>query len=205
MLEPLTKNDTLAILHKNHGLKDPNAFIEKAKRSGIDNMLSNPQTLGLLANAIRGDQWPSTRQETFQLACEKLVEEKNKRHRNARRSRPVSTAKLLDVAGYLCAILLLSDKAGVSLDSDQASDCFPCLDTCVPTERDSACEAVKKPFLMEKEECFVPHHRSITEYLAGRWLGAQIDRNGLPLGRVLNLMLGRDGRVVAGLRGLYGW
>jgi hypothetical protein len=33
----------------------------------------------------------------------------------------------------------------------------------------------------------------------------RIDRQGLPLGRVLNLLVGRDGRAVAGLRGLYGW
>jgi len=115
MLEPLTRNDTLAILHKNRGIKDPDAFIEKAQRSSIDNMLNNPQTLGLLANAIRGERWPSTRQETFQLACEKQVEEKNKRHRDIRRSHLVPTAKLLDAAGYLCAILLLSDKTGVSV------------------------------------------------------------------------------------------
>ncbi len=205
LLEPLAKGDILTILRENHGINDPDAFVEKAQRRGVDNMLDNPQTLGLLANAIRDDQWPSTRQETFQLACEKLVEEKNKRHRNKRRGHPESTEKLLDAAGHLCAVLLLSDKTGVALDPDQANDRFPYLDAYTPPERSTAHEAIRRLFRLEKEECFVPSHRSIAEYLAGRWLATHIDRYGLPLGRVLNLMLGRDGRTVAGLRGLYGW
>ena len=206
LLEPLSEDDTLVILRENHGIEDPDAFIKKAQRRGVANLLDNPQTLGLLASAIRDGQWPTTRQNTFQLACEKLTEENNKRHRDIKRSHPESTENLLDAAGHLCAVLLLSDKTGIALDPRQANEHFPYLDDCAPPERDAAYEVVRrKLFRPEKEECFIPSHRSIAEYLAARWLAARIDHCGLPLGRILNLMLGRDGRTVAGLRGLYGW
>lgn len=206
LLEPLTTVEIVAILHENHKVKKPSAFIDRAQTLGVDNLLGNPQTLGLLAKAIRDSQWPATRKETFQLACETLAEESNKRHRNIKRNRPYSTDKLLDAAGQLCAAMLLSDKTGVALDSEQADERFPHLDEYAPPERDMAYEAVRRPlFHQEKEECFVPSHRSIAEYLAARWLATRIDGYGLPLGRVLNLMLGRDGRTVASLRGLYGW
>lgn len=206
LLDPLTTDEIIDILRNNHSIEDPDAFIEKAKTLGVDNLLGNPQTLGLLAKAIRGNQWPATRKETFQLACETLAEESNKRHRNIKRNRSYSTDTLLDAAGQLCAAMLLSDKTGVALDSEQADRRFPHLDEYSPPERDVTYEAIRRRlFLQDKEECFVPSHRSIAEYLAARWLAIRIDRDGLPLGRVLNLMLGRDGRTIAGLRGLYGW
>ncbi|MEJ1471929.1 MAG: hypothetical protein RPU59_12815 [Candidatus Sedimenticola sp. (ex Thyasira tokunagai)] len=206
LLNPLAEDDILAILRENHKIEDPGTFVEKAQRRGVANLLDNPQTLGLLASAIRDDQWPATRQDTFQLACEKLAEEQNKRHRNIRRSHPESTDNLLDAAGHLSAILLLCDKTGIALDPELADERFPYLDDCAPPERDAAYEAIRrKLFRLEKEECFVPSHRSIAEYLAARWIAERIDRYGLPVGRVLNLLLGRDSRAVAGLRGLYGW
>jgi hypothetical protein len=55
------------------------------------------------------------------------------------------------------------------------------------------------------EERMAPAHRSIAEYLAARWLAHRVDKGGLPSGRVLNLLLGRDGRTVSGLRGTYAW
>ncbi|MBA1446276.1 MAG: hypothetical protein M3H12_03795 [Chromatiales bacterium] len=206
VLEPLSTDEIINILRNNHSIDDPDAFIDKAKALGVDNLLGNPQTLGLLAKAIRENQWPKTREETFQLACEKLAEESNKRHRDIRRNRSYSTDTLLDAAGQLCAAMLLSDKTGVALDSEQTDGRFPHLDEYAPPERSVAYEAVRRRlFLQDKEECFVPSHRSIAEYLAARWLAIRIDRDSLPLGRVLNLMLGRDGRTIAGLRGLYGW
>jgi len=172
----------------------------------VVNLLNNPQTLGLLANAIHDEQWPTTRQDTFRLACEKLAEETNNRHRDTMRNHPEFTEKLLDVARHLCAVLLLSDKPGVALDPEQADVRFPFLDDCAPFEREVAYETVRrKLFRPEGEERFVPSHRSIAEYLAARWLAKRIDGDGLPLGRVMNLMLGRDGRTIAGLRGFYGW
>lgn len=205
-LEPLSAGDILTLLRDNHGVADPHAFVEQAERLGLDGLLGNPQTLGLLAQAIEGDQWPKNRDETYRLACEKLADEANRRHRNKARARPCPVANLLDAAGQLCAVLLLSDQTGIALDADSADTRFISLDGCTPPDTEAAARAVhSKLFRPEGVERVTPSHRSVAEYLAARWLARQIDSAGLPLGRVLNLLLGQDGRTVAGLRGLYAW
>ena len=207
LLEPLSEDDILKILRENHGVEVPQAFIERAKKYGISDLLNNPQTLGLLADAVAlGNQWPESRDETYRLACEKLAEEANKRQRIKMRGQPRTLEQLLDAAGQLSAVLLLSDKTGFALDPESADGRFPVLADFSPPELASAYQVINsKLFRPEAEERVVPSHRSIAEYLAARWLARRIDGEGLPLGRVLNLLLGRDGRAVAGLRGLYGW
>ena len=205
-LEPLGTAEILVLLRDNHGVMDPEAFVERARQLGVDSQLDKPQTLGLLAQAVKGDQWPDTREQTYQLACEKLAGEYNKRHRDKARTKPCSVASRLDSAGQLCAVLLLSDQTGISLDTDRAGDRFIPLEVCLPGDFEAASQAVRsKLFRPDGEERVVPSHRSVAEYLAARWLAQQIDANGMPLGRVMNLLLGQDGRTVAGLRGLYAW
>lgn len=205
-LEPLGGDDILTLLRDNYGMQDPDAFVEKATRLGVADLLDNPQTLGLLAEAVRGDQWPTTRRDTYRLACKKLAEEANKRHRDQARTQPHSIDSLLDAAGQLCAVLLLSDQTGIALDPDRSDSRFIYLKGCAPPDLESAALAVRtKLFRPEGVERVVPSHRSVAEYLAAHWLARQIASAGLPLGRVLNLLLGQDGRTVAGLRGLYAW
>ncbi len=207
LLEHLNNEDILAILRENHGIADPQFFVAEAEKRGVAELLDNPQTLGLLAQAIRGDQWPKTRGETYQLACEKLAEESNKRHRNNNRNQPRDVKKILAAAGQLSAVMLFSDKIGIALDTERASERFPELADCAPPDSETASQAVGSKLFRSagEEERVVPSHRSIAEYLAARWLARQIDSEGLPLRRVLNLLLGPDGGVVAGLRGLFGW
>lgn len=208
LLDPLSDEDVVEILRCNYQIDDPEGFVEQATRQGVADLLGNPQTLGLLANAICGDQWPQSREQTFALACEKLAEEPNKTHRNLQRANPRPRGALLDAAGHVCAILLLADKAGIALDRERADSQFPVLDDLAPPDPASAAAVVHRALFRASEagvERMVPAHRSIAEYLAARWLARRIDEEGLPLGRVLNLLLGADGRTVAGLRGLYGW
>ncbi|EXI78803.1 MAG: hypothetical protein AW10_02793 [Candidatus Accumulibacter appositus] len=208
LLEPLNDEEILDILRSNHGVEAPEAFVNKASEHGVDGLLSNPQTLGLLAQAVRGDQWPATREQTFELACQKLAEEANRLHRNKLRGRPPTIEKLLDAAGQLFAVLLLANKTGIALDREAADARFPALEDFSPPDPEMAAGAVRSKLFRpsaSREERVEPIHRSISEFLAARWLGQQIDMRGLPLGRVLNLLLGTDGRTVAGLRGLYGW
>lgn len=208
LLEPLGREDILTILHDNYGMDEPRAqtFVAAAEHRGIEDLLNNPQALGMLADAIVGDQWPATRDDTYRLACEKISKEPNKRKRNSSRSRPSTAEEVLDAAGQLSAVLLLSDKTGIALDSERADKWFPDLSDCSPPKMEEASQAVgSKLFRLENEEHMVPSHRSIAEYLAARWLARRVDTEGLPLERVLNLLVGRDGRAVAGLRGLYGW
>ena len=206
LLEPLKGEDILAILHENHDIPDPRKFVAEAERRNIAGLLDNPQTLGLLAQAIRGDQWPATRDDTYWFACEALAAEANKRHRDKARHQPRNLEKVLEAAGQLCAVLLFANKAGIALDQERANELFPALADYSPPDGATARQAVGSTlFRPAGEERIEPGHRSIAEYLAARWLARRIDSEGLPLQRVLNLLLGPDGGVVAGLRGLFGW
>lgn len=207
-LEPLNDSEIREILRQNHGISDPDSFMDKARERGIDGLLHNPQTLRLLAESIRDGHWPSTRQETFELACKKLAEEDSPEHRHQRRDQAISVERLMAAAGQLCAALLLSDKTGLALDAASADSQFPQIEELLPCDLSAAQLAVRRKLFVPSpngEERVIPSHRSIAEFLAARWLARQIDDGGLPLRRVLNLFMGRDDRTVSGLRGLYGW
>ncbi len=208
VLEPLSDTEIQDILRQNHNVIDPEGFVENARQRGIEGLLFNPQTLGLLAASIREGNWPNTRQETFELACRKLAEEASKEHRVLQRDCAVSIDQLLEAAGQLCAALLLSDKTGIALDVANADAQYPLIDNLLPLDLSIAQRAARRKLFApspEGEERVIPSHRSVAEYLAARWLAQQIDHRGLPLRRVLKLLIGRDERTVAGLRGLYGW
>lgn len=208
LLEPLDRPEILEILRENHGIADPEDFVEKAEKHGLEGLLSNPQSLQLLAESIRDGEWPSTRLETYQRACEQLADEHSKQHRNRQRAQAIALTQILEAAGQLCAVLLLSDKSGLALDAGSADGRFPLIDDFSPPDLAAARQAAGRKLFRqspEGEERIIPSHRSIAEYLAAHWLARQLDCRGLPLGRVLNLLLGADGRTVAGLRGLYGW
>lgn len=205
-LEPFSREDKLALL-SNPELKiaDAQAFMAEAEQRGIAGLLDNPQTLELLAKAIRGDNWPENRSDTYRLACEKLAGEDNKKHRDQRRHKPIMVDTLLEAAGELSAILLFSDQTGIALDRTVANDRFFAYDSITLATPEASSQALgSKLFRPDGEERFVPAHRSIAEYLAASWLAQRIEK-GLPLKRVLTHLLGKDGGVVAGLRGLFAW
>ena len=209
-LVPLNDGDIKKILRQNHEIPDPETFVKKAHERGIDGLLDNPQTLKLLAEAVSNDgQWPTTRQDTFELACRKLADEDSKKHRDLARTQgiTISVEKILTAAGQLCAVLLLSGKSGIALDRESADERFPLVDDFAPDDLAAAWKAISRKLFRpsDAQERVVPSHRSIAEFLAAKWLAERIDNKGLPLGRVLKLLLGLDGRTVAGLRGLYGW
>jgi len=207
-LEPLTTADIKRILEDNFNRSDPEDFIAQAKAHGINTLLSNPQTLGLTVKALGGQTWPSSRDETYRLACEALVQEENRKHRDQTRFQPVLKGALLEAAGQVFATLLLADKSGVALDRSAQDDRFPELNDLEPNSPEQAKKTLGTAIFVpstSNDQRLEPTHRSVAEYLAADWLGKQIDSRGLPLKRVLNLMLGFDGKAVAGLRGLYGW
>lgn len=205
-LDPLNDADIVLLLERKFGKPDPAGFVRQAERHGLDDLLRNPQTLDLLARAV-GEIWPDGRRKTYDLACQQLVRETNPEHRAARRAIAPTTDALLDAAGFLCAVHLLSGIAGFALDDDTADDQhalwrelsisrdLPLLDALTSNlfQRD------------EREQQRIPVHRSIAEFLGARYLAELIDTQGLPLGRIVALMAGEDGGIVPDLRGLAAW
>ena len=204
-LDSLSENGILEILARNHGVDDPAAFVAKARKRGVEDLLRNPQNLRMLAEAVaETDEWPRTRAETFAMACRKLVSEENPEHQIAW-SGTVDMEALLDRAGDLCALLLLAGKAGVTLPATMSDTNHPRLDQ-VPRGNQQLLRRVvgTNLFAMPSEGRMATEHRQIAEFLAARHLAARI-ADGVPVRRMLSLMTGFDGGIISEFRGLAAW
>ena len=203
-LDPLTDHDVVQILEAHSAGIDAHAFIAEARKRGLQGLLYNPQSLVLLANVIGQDGgWPESRYETFEKACQQMADEHNEEHRLGEQRVPLD--RLLDVAGRLCAVQLISGAAGFSISRNEIVADFLPLDAIESEPRDARTRALStKLFKSESTGRFIPVHRHIAEFLGARHLAQQINA-GLPAKRVLSLITGGDGIVVTELRGLSAW
>lgn len=207
-LQPLNDREVSEILERNHAKPDGEAFIREAESRGLGPLLGNPQTLEMLAEAVRS-AWPSGRGDAFALAVEMLVVEPNPSHRARNRAaREYTPEALCEAAGYLFTVLLLANLEGFALDEDAAVPGYLPLTTTGVSDLPCARAATRSRLFRSSavsEECVEPLHRSIAEFLAGTWLKGRMASGQLPAGRLMKLLMGWDGRVVSGLRGLYAW
>ena len=208
-LDPLTEGDIKTILMK-EGVSNPDEFINTAHQHNLSALLSNPQILKLLIKAIN-NKWPKNRKEIYDMACLQLVSEENNEHRHAKpRDSRLPTEIILNAAGYLCAIQLLSGIAGFSQDQGQASAQYfelTALSTPLPL-LSSLDEALKSNiFHSAGEERRTPIHRSVAEYLGAKYIAdlVQAKTDPLPFERVLALMPDAMGAISSDLRGLCAW
>ncbi len=217
-LDPLTESDATHILQSHPRVEDASAFIEKARQVGIEGLLENPQNLNMLAAAVTGaNDWPQSRLEVFELASREMAREHNDEHSIADQAKAegilANPDKLLDAAGRLCALMLISGAAGFARDRDQENANYPAWERCAYEHPEYLKSALStKLFKAESTDRVVPVHRHVAEFLAGRHLGRiidggpdQVNLNGLPARRVIALLTGEDGMVVSELRGLSAW
>lgn len=207
-LDPLTEVDIDHILKTDLAIGDAHNFKEQARSRNLEGLLFNPQTLGLLTEAVARDSiWPESRLETFEKACQHSARDSNPEHRVSKQQSLPTLEQTLDAAGRLCAIQLISGAAGYSLNLDGADDDYPW-----PDDWDGESPVFWHQALSTKlfkadtghSGRFTPVHRHIAEFLAARHLG-QLIRDGLPASRVVSLIIGEDGAVVSEFRGLSAW
>ncbi len=204
-LEPLLDEDIEAILNSRvNEVPDAPAFLLAAEHAGLTELLRNPLLLDLTIKATASGSRPRTRAAIYEAACGQLAREHNAEHLAAREPRAGDSDRVLDDAGMLCALLLLSGKRGIAKRGAATADAV------APSELpgeiswyDPAAALGSKVFAGEAD-VLVPRHRSIAEFLAGRSLAKRIE-GGLPVGRVMALMQGIDGLPVEPLRGLWAW
>ena len=204
-LNPISENDIREILRLNYPIQDTDGFVAAARERGIDTLLTNPQSLRMLAKAVTADGiWPETRLQTFDLACRTLLREFNSTHEIANRDR-FDIPRLMDAAGRLCAMQLLTGGAGYTGHGGDSDRDYPGLETIPSEDREILRHVLATRVFQWPDECrAVPVHRQIAEFLGARYLAGLIG-DGLPVGRVLALMTGHDGVVVSELRGLAAW
>jgi len=203
-LDPLSDDDIIQILSCNHNLDKPESFVSSAHERGIGALLANPQSLGMLVYAVaNGEKWPSTRIETFDLACRRLIGEHNQEHKLVNSVADVPS--LFNVAGKLCAIQLLTGHAGYAFATNKINRDYIDIEF-IPSDENKTSHHVLRTKLFEStfEGHVTPTHRHIAEFLGG-WYLAELAGKNIPVGRILSLMTGYDGGVVAELRGLSSW
>ncbi|HUG25279.1 hypothetical protein [Piscinibacter sp.] len=204
-LEPLLDADIEAILAgRADEVPDPQAFLLVAERAGLTELLRNPLLLDLTIKAMADGSSPRTRKDIYEAACKQLAREHNAEHLAATQPRAGHVDRVLDDAGVLCALILLSGKRGIARRGTATPDA---VDLCaLPMAlacHDAPAAMGSKVFTFE-DDVAVPRHRSIGEFLAGRALAQRVE-GGLPIGRVMALMQGIDGFPVEPLRGLWAW
>ena len=205
-LNPLTDSDIAVILEERSDIGDAQEFITLAQEQRVEGLLKNPQTLNMLADVVtQGSGWPKSRKETFEMACRQMIREHNEEHQAAQESNnPPTPDQLLDAAGRLCAVQVISGAAGLTLRG-QADEDYP-----APDQGDSSnlemlhYALATKLFEGASNNRFIPVHRHIAEFLGARHV-AKVIKNELPARRIIALIVGEDGSVVTEMRGLSAW
>ncbi len=207
-LDPLTKPNIDTILENDPSIDDVKDFQENAYRRNLEGLLFNPQSLLLLAKAVAQEGgWPESRLDTFEKACQRMAVEHNEEHRISEQRSPQAFYEILETAGRLCAIQLISGAAGHSLNFGETDTEYLAPDTWndeSPERRRRALASMLFKADVGGDGHFAPVHRHIAEFLAARYL-AQLITDGLPASRVISLLVGEDGGVVSGFRGLSAW
>lgn len=203
-LDPLTAADIVEILKHDQRVPSAEEFMQQAERKGLRELLANPQVLDMLVKAV-ANKWPTSLEQTFELACETIVREHNPEHIDGSRTRSVNVNQQLNAVGFLCALQLIAGNAGFALTSAEENCEFPELNN-LDFENIALLSEVGRTKLFKSldEERITPVHRRVAEFLAARYLAVRVD-DGLPIGRVLALITGEDDVVVAELRGLSAW
>ena len=203
-LDPLTDSNIEDILNAHSTINDTQDFVVKAKERGVEGLLFNPQSLGLLANAVvRDGGWPQSRLETYEKACRQMAVEQNEEHRFAKT--PLLLGEILEAAGQLSAVQLISGAMGYTLDNGMVDADYISLesDSCLSSEVFRSALSTNL-FKGKGQSRYTPVHRHIAEFLGARHLAALIN-DGLSVRRVISLIAGKDGVVVTELRGLSAW
>ena len=206
-LEPLSRAEALDLLRSRPAeVPDADDFWRQAEQHGVVPLFGNPLLLDLTIKAVAsgGGIWPSTRQGIYEAACRQLAIERNVEHLAAKPLKLGEVDRLLHDAGLLCAVLLLSNKLSCSQEMEDSADsvAWAALPEALPLH-DARSALASKVFSTVAGRS-TPRHRSIAEYLAAKAL-AKLIHDGRPLGRVLALMQGFDGKPVEPVRGLMAW
>ncbi len=205
-LDPLSEQNIKAILAKNHGVEDADDFVKAAQERGVDRLLRNPQNLDLIAKSVSRGKWPDSRKDTFDQACWMLAREPNGEHMAANPS-SADTGLLIDAAGRLCAAQLISGAVGYSLpDRAEPDGDFPFFTKVYGEIGYNNARNVlgTRLFVGVSEGKLAPAHRQVAEFLAAKYVSGLLDA-GLPLGRVLALIIGFDGELVPSFNNFASW
>ena len=184
-------------------------FFNEARRKEAKDFLNNPQTLQMLIDSFQRKGWPKTKTKLFHTACEVAALEYNSFHYDKDVKR-LDKKQIIDTAGWICAQLLMSGAQAIALygrDDEKIPRPENLEDPAYPTEYIKfTCQT--KLFKSAGAGRVEPVHRTVAEFLAGRWLAEQFKVNQKtvpPARRVMNFFTFGMGTIPTALRGLHAW
>ena len=210
-LDPLDEAEMRTLLEKSVGQSRADEFMNAAREHDLLGFLQHPLNLDLLLEAGIENSGITSRRGLFEAATRAMIREKNPAHRAARRGTPhPSETALLNASGRLCALSLLTDAPGWSVEPAEPTPGYPSLREIENTDSSIVAEELDgalrtRLFGMTPAGRFAPMHREVAEFLAGRFLGGQVERCNVSSARPRALMAGGDGAPAPSLRGLAAW
>jgi hypothetical protein len=204
-LMPLDEDDIGSIL-KSLNIADVDEFKRQAHRIGIDGWLENPQTLSLIVKSVLGKgTWPQTRRDLYQQASEVLSREENDERRTTT-TLDIATADILDIAGGICAVHLISAQPIATARARPVSQTITLSALKAISDQTVLSVALEsRIFEVDSDGIALPQHRTTGEFLAAQYLARRVTQGLLPLTRVIALITSPDGAIPSELRGLYAW
>ncbi|MFC4482742.1 NACHT domain-containing protein [Cupriavidus campinensis] len=209
-LEPLSDAEVRELVESwvPSRLPEANKFLAKSEQLGVAPLFGNPLLLDLVVRAVGSDRWPESKEETYELACRQLAQEHNPVHQRGQRGKNFALEETLHQAGLLSALLVISSAPSIAIDDALPGESSVSVSTVVAALRLSTDEihaTLSTPLFGAAGFNRVPRHRTVAEYLGAKAISRLVQRDGLPISRVLSLVCGNDGRVVDAMRGLYAW
>ncbi|MCZ7888917.1 NACHT domain-containing protein [Agrobacterium salinitolerans] len=192
------------------GETDPERFLADARARGAGAFLENPLSLQLLHSAVAsGGVWPTTRFELFDRAIYVLAHEHDPERVTDRRP---AVDDIVHAAGQLSFYLLATDARSLwrsnALAIGSRSKDF-CIVQSLPIDPELAGFSLDTAIFRGEGQSFEPSHRTIAEFLAGRFLAERVTGQPtgtlFPLSRASALITGNDQKAPSELRGLYAW
>ncbi len=201
-INPLGMEDIRKLLNAH---LDPDRSQQLLNQPILQSLLGNPLTLRLLAKAFSGPDSPVSRTDAFTRACEQLARETSDEHQAATFG-AINRSSVLRTAERICTILLLSGRTGCRRFGDPTDQDWLVLGEVDEMDPNLASLALRSSIFEspDADDRFLPVHRQIAEFLAARHLAHRVDE-GLPVRRILSLVSGFDGKIVADFAGLTAW
>lgn len=203
-LQGLTEENIKTILQNDNRVNNSEDFYQQAEANQLGNFISNPQTLDMLIEATAGGaNWPSSKQQLYQKACEVLSKELNPEHTDSPASQFI-TEQILYAAGELYTYMLIAGGESFSTTETDKSNIISLPKLGITKDQPHYSALKTRLFNPLSNTSFISIHRSVQEFLAAKYMASKL-KQGLSLRRCFALITGFDGGPVAALRGLYAW
>lgn len=192
------------------GEPDPDRFVGEARNRGAGAFLENPLSLRLLHSVVVSNGvWPTSRFDLFARATSALAHE----HDPERETDPRPGAEeILAAAGAMSFYLLTSGAKALwrsnALPPGATGNDYVATHA-LGLEAPVLEAALDTAMFRGEGHAFAPFHRTVAEFLAGRFLARRVigagETSAFPLRRAIALITGSDHKAPSELRGLYAW